>query len=169
MDLLNHCAPPGVPKSNKLDMTPIKPGDKAPHFEAPNEKGELISLHDFKGRKLVLYFYPKDDTPGCTAEACDLRDHHDRLLAAGYSVLGVSPDNEKKHLKFIEKYQLPFSLLADTSTRVLQDYGVWGLKKFMGKEYMGVHRTTFLINEEGIVEQVIDKVDTKAHTAQILG
>jgi thioredoxin-dependent peroxiredoxin len=149
-------------------MTTIKPGDKAPAFSATNEKGEIITLEQFRGRKLVLYFYPKDDTPGCTAQACSLRDHHDHLLAQGYAVLGVSPDSEKKHQKFIDKYELPFSLLADPEARILQDYGVWGLKKFMGREYMGVHRTTFIIDEKGIVSDVIEKVDTKEHAGQIL-
>jgi peroxiredoxin Q/BCP len=150
-------------------MTPLKPGDKAPDFNAPNEKGEMLTLAGFKGKKLVLYFYPKDDTPGCTAEACSLRDHYQKFLAKGYAVLGVSPDSEKKHLKFIEKYDLPFSLLSDPEAKVLKAYGVWGLKKFMGREYMGVLRTTFIINEKGIIEEVIDKVDTKSHASQILG
>jgi thioredoxin-dependent peroxiredoxin len=149
-------------------MTTIKPGDKAPAFSAPNEKGEIMTLEQFRGRKLVLYFYPKDDTPGCTAQACSLRDHHEHLLSRGYAVLGVSPDSEKKHQKFIDKYELPFSLLADPEARILQAYGVWGLKKFMGREYMGVHRTTFIIDEKGIVSDVIEKVDTKEHAGQIL-
>jgi peroxiredoxin Q/BCP len=154
---------------NDKTMTTIKAGDKAPDFSLPNEKGVITTLADFKGKKLVLYFYPKDDTPGCTAEACSLRDSYDRFLSEGYAVLGVSPDTEKKHIKFIEKYQLPFSLLADTASKMCQDYGVWGLKKFMGREYMGVFRTTFIIDEKGIVTEVIDKVDTKEHAMQILG
>lgn len=146
----------------------LKPGDKAPDFSAPNENGEILTLQQFKGKKLVLYFYPKDDTPGCTAEACSLRDHYSRFLKKGYAILGVSPDSEKKHQKFIEKYNLPFSLLADPEANILKAYGVWGLKKFMGKEYMGVLRTTFIIDEKGHIERVIDKVDTKEHADQIL-
>lgn len=150
-------------------MTPIKPGDKAPDFEALNERNETVSLSQLHGKKVVLYFYPKDDTPGCTAEACSLRDSHERFLAEGYVVLGVSPDSVKKHQKFIEKYSLPFSLLADPEAKILQAYGVWGLKKFMGREYMGVHRTTFLIGGDGVVTHVIEKVDTQAHADQIFG
>lgn len=146
----------------------LKPGDKAPEFSAPNENGEILTLQQFKGKKLVLYFYPKDDTPGCTAEACSLRDHYSRFLKKGYAILGVSPDSEKKHQKFIEKYNLPFSLLADPEANILKAYGVWGLKKFMGREYMGVLRTTFIIDEKGHIERVIDKVDTKEHADQIL-
>lgn len=146
----------------------LKPGDKAPDFSAPNENGEILTLQQFKGKKLVLYFYPKDDTPGCTAEACSLRDHYSRFLKKGYAILGVSPDSEKKHQKFIEKYNLPFSLLADPEANILKAYGVWGLKKFMGREYMGVLRTTFIIDEKGHIERVIDKVDTKEHADQIL-
>ncbi len=146
----------------------LKPGDKAPDFSAPNENGEILTLQQFKGKKLVLYFYPKDDTPGCTAEACSLRDHYSRFLKKGYAILGVSPDSEIKHQKFIEKYNLPFSLLADPEANILKAYGVWGLKKFMGKEYMGVLRTTFIIDEKGHIERVIDKVDTKEHADQIL-
>lgn len=146
----------------------LKPGDKAPDFSAPNENGEILTLKQFKGKKLVLYFYPKDDTPGCTAEACSLRDHYSRFLKKGYAILGVSPDSEIKHQKFIEKYNLPFSLLADPEANILKAYGVWGLKKFMGKEYMGVLRTTFIIDEKGHIERVIDKVDTKEHADQIL-
>ncbi|MCO6484354.1 MAG: thioredoxin-dependent thiol peroxidase [Saprospiraceae bacterium] len=146
----------------------LKPGDKAPDFSAPNENGEILTLQQFKGKKLVLYFYPKDDTPGCTAEACSLRDHYSRFLKKGYAILGVSPDSEKKHQKFIEKYNLPFSLLADPEANILKAYGVWGLKKFMGREYMGVLRTTFIIDEKGHIERIIDKVDTKEHADQIL-
>jgi peroxiredoxin Q/BCP len=148
-------------------MTHLKPGDKAPAFAANNEKGETITSEQLLGRKIVLYFYPKDDTPGCTAEACSLRDSHQRFLKEGYVILGVSPDNEKKHQKFIDKYHLPFSLLADTDTRICQDYGIWGKKKFMGREYMGVHRSTFLIDEKGYITEIIDKVETKTHAEQI--
>jgi thioredoxin-dependent peroxiredoxin len=141
---------------------------KAPDFKANNQSGQQISLSDFKGKKLVLYFYPKDDTPGCTAESCNLRDNYKKLLSAGYAVLGVSPDNEAKHLKFIEKYSLPFDLLADIDNKIAIDYGVWVEKSMYGRKYMGIERTTFVIDENGMIEEVIDKVDTKEHTAQIL-
>lgn len=149
-------------------MNHLKEGDKAPDFSAPNQNGKLVSLKDFKGKKIVLYFYPKDDTPGCTAEACDLRDNYADLKAAGYEVIGVSADTEKSHLKFVEKYQLPFTLLADVDKKICMDYGIWGEKKFMGKTYDGIHRTTFLISENGIVEKIITKVETKKHSSQIL-
>lgn len=142
---------------------------KAPYFKANNQSGKQISLADYKGKKLVLYFYPKDDTPGCTAESCNLRDNYKKLLAAGYAVLGVSPDNEAKHIKFIEKYDLPFDLLADTNNKIATDYGVWVEKSMYGRKYMGIQRTTFIIDENGMIEEVIEKVDTKEHTAQILG
>ncbi len=146
----------------------LKEGDKAPNFKAINEKGELVSLSDFKGKKLVLYFYPKDDTPGCTAEACDLRDNYQSFLAKGYEVLGVSPDSVTKHQKFIKKHELPFSLLADEDNAVAIAYGTWGEKSMYGKKYMGILRTTFVINEKGKIEKVIEKVDTKNHTAQLI-
>jgi peroxiredoxin Q/BCP len=149
-------------------MNHLKEGDKAPDFSALDQNGKIVSLKDFKGKKLVLYFYPKDDTPGCTAEACDLRDNYSALQAAGYHVIGVSADAEKSHLKFVEKYQLPFTLLADVDKKICMDYGIWGEKKFMGKTYDGIHRTTFLISEKGIVEKIITKVETKKHTSQIL-
>jgi peroxiredoxin Q/BCP len=149
-------------------MSTLKQGDKAPAIDAKDQSGNTISLNDYAGKKLVLYFYPKDDTPGCTAEACNLRDNYDSLLNAGFDVIGVSSDNEKSHLKFITKYSLPFRLISDTDQKVSNDYGVWGLKKFMGKEYMGINRTTFLIDENGNIEKVIEKVDTKNHIAQIL-
>ncbi|MEZ5033186.1 MAG: thioredoxin-dependent thiol peroxidase [Saprospiraceae bacterium] len=148
-------------------MSHLKAGDKAPSFSSTNEKGEVVTLEQFKGKKLVLYFYPKDDTPGCTAEACSIRDHYQRFLNAGYAVLGVSPDKEAKHQKFIDKYNLPFSLLADPDQEILKAYGVWGMKKFMGREYMGVLRTTFIIDEKGVIAEVISKVDTKEHANQI--
>ena len=149
-------------------MSTLKQGDKAPAINAKDQSGNTISLNDYAGKKVVLYFYPKDDTPGCTAEACNLRDNYDSLSNAGFDVIGVSSDNEKSHQKFITKYSLPFRLISDTDQKVSNDYGVWGLKKFMGKEYMGINRTTFLIDENGNIEKVIEKVDTKNHIAQIL-
>jgi len=149
-------------------MTTLKPGDAAPHFSATDQHGNVISLELLKGKKVVLYFYPKDDTPGCTAEACNLRDNHSALIKQGYVVIGVSPDPMAKHEKFTAKYELPFSLLPDTEKQIIQAYGVWGPKKFMGKSYDGVFRTTFVINENGMIEKVFTQVDTKEHTAQIL-
>jgi peroxiredoxin Q/BCP len=146
----------------------LQAGDKAPAFKAKNENGETVSLANFKGKKLVLYFYPKDDTPGCTAEACDLRDNYKLFQKQGYEILGVSPDNEAKHQKFIAKYELPFSLLADTDNVVATAYGTWGEKSMYGKKYMGILRATFVIDEKGKIEKVIEKVDTKKHTAQLL-
>ena len=149
-------------------MTTLKPGDAAPLFSATDQYGNVISLGSLKGKKVVLYFYPKDDTPGCTAEACNLRDNHSELISQGYVVLGVSPDPIKSHVKFTEKYELPFSLLPDTDKKIIQAYGVWGPKKFMGKSYDGVFRTTFVIDENGLIEKVFTQVDTKNHTDQIL-
>lgn len=149
-------------------MTTIKPGDAAPAITATDQNGQPVSLDQFKGKKVILYFYPKDDTPGCTTEACNLRDNYEELQQKGFEILGVSVDSAKSHLKFIDKYSLPFSLIADTEKEVVKAYGVWGLKKFMGREYEGTHRVTFVIDEQGIVEQVFEKVDTKNHTAQIL-
>ena len=149
-------------------MTHLKAGDKAPEFEAKDQNGQTIKLSDYQGKKVVLYFYPKDDTPGCTAQACNLRDNYSELQEKGYQVIGVSADTEQKHQKFIGKYDLPFSLIADTDKNVIQAYGVWGQKKFMGREYDGIHRETFIIDENGIVEQVIAKVKTKEATQQIL-
>lgn len=146
----------------------LKIGDKAPNFSAKNEKGNLIKLSDFTGKKLVLYFYPKDDTPGCTAEACDLRDHYKKFIDLGYAILGVSPDNAAKHQKFIDKYNLPFSLLADEDHAVSIAYETWGEKSMYGKKYMGILRTTFVINEKGIIEKIIEKVDTKNHSSQLI-
>ncbi len=150
-------------------MSPIKEGDAAPDFSASNEKGEIVHLADYRGKKLVLYFYPKDDTPGCTAEACSLRDGYPRFQAQGYEILGVSPDSVKKHVKFQEKYNLPFNLLADEDHAVSEAYGVWGEKKFMGRAYMGINRTTFVIDENGKIERVIAKVDNENHSEQLLG
>lgn len=149
-------------------MTHLKEGDKAPHFEGTIQSGKKVSLDDYKGKKLVLFFYPKDNTPTCTTEACNLRDNYSRLKKAGYEILGISPDSEKKHQNFIEKYDLPFDLLADTDQDMLNAYGVWGEKKFMGRTYDGVHRTTFVIDENGVIEDVIKKVKAKAHADQIL-
>ena len=148
--------------------TELKIGDKAPAFKAKNESNELVSLTQYKGKKLVLYFYPKDDTPGCTAEACDLRDNYQTFISKGYEILGVSPDTAAKHQKFIAKYELPFSLLADEENAVALAYGTWGEKSMYGKKYMGMIRTTFVINEKGIIENIIEKVDTKNHSSQIL-
>lgn len=146
-------------------------GDKAPDFLGVNEKGEEIRLSNYKGRKIVLYFYPKDSTPGCTAQACNLRDNYQSLRDAGYEVIGVSVDSEKSHVRFIEKNQLPFTLVADTEHKIVEQFGVWGEKKMCGRTYMGTFRTTFLINEEGVVERIISpkEVKTKDHAVQILG
>jgi thioredoxin-dependent peroxiredoxin len=149
-------------------MTTLKAGDKAPQFEALNQKAKKISLNDFKGKKLVLFFYPKASTPGCTMEACNLRDNYNSFLAKGYAILGVSADSAKRQQNFITKNNLPFDLLADEDKSVINAYGVWGPKKFMGREYDGIHRTTFVIDENGIIEDVIIKVKTKEHTSQII-
>lgn len=146
----------------------LKPGDPAPDFEAPDQSGNQVRLSDFHGRKLVLYFYPKDATPGCTAQACNLRDHHQALKDAGYEVIGVSTDSQKRHQNFIGKHDLPFTLIADEDRKVHELYGTWQLKKFMGREFMGTVRTTFVIDEEGVIRDIIDKVKTKDHSAQIL-
>ena len=146
----------------------IEVGQAAPNFESKIEDGSTKSLADYKGKKLVLYFYPKDDTPGCTAEACDLRDNYERFLNQGYEILGVSPDSGTKHQKFIAKYELPFHLLADEDKTVANAYGVWVEKNMYGRKYMGVARTTFIIDEEGKIADIIKKVKTKEHTAQIL-
>ncbi len=149
-------------------MTTLKVGDKAPSFSENNQKGAKISLTDFKGKKVVLFFYPKASTPGCTVEACDLRDNYERFLSLGYEVVGVSADTERRQLNFANKNNLPYHLLADVDKKIIEAYGVWGPKKFMGREYDGIHRTTFVIDENGIIEDIIVKVKTKAHTAQIL-
>jgi peroxiredoxin Q/BCP len=147
----------------------LKAGDKAPNFSGTDQNGNAISLADFAGKKLVLYFYPKDDTPGCTKEACNLRDNYDVLLKQGYQVLGVSVDDAASHRKFIEKYNLPFPLLADTDQQVVTAYGVWGEKNMYGKKFMGISRTTFVIDEQGVIAEVIKKVNTEDHATQILG
>ncbi|MDR0420939.1 MAG: thioredoxin-dependent thiol peroxidase [Prevotellaceae bacterium] len=148
-------------------MKKLNIGDKAPDFSGVTQNGKTLTLADFKGKKLVLYFYPKDNTSGCTAEACNLRDNYTRFLNGGYEIVGVSTDSIVSHQKFTEKYLLPFSLIADTDKKIVEDYGVWGEKKFMGKTYMGTIRTTFVINENGIIENIIEKVDTKNHAQQI--
>lgn len=150
-------------------MTHLKVGDKAPAFTGKDQNGKSISLKDYAGKKLILYFYPKDDTPGCTAETCNLRDNYTMLKRKGYEVLGVSIDPEKRHQKFIDKYSVPFDLLADDDKKVVEKYGVWGEKNLYGRKYMGTYRTTFIINEKGIIEELYTKVKTANHTEQILG
>ena len=147
----------------------LKEGDKAPDFSVNDQDGKKVSLSDFSGKKVVLFFYPKDNTPGCTAEACNLRDNYDALRTAGYEILGVSSDNEKSHQKFIEKQNLPFTLLADTEKDIHEKYGTWVEKSMYGRKYMGTARVTFLIDEKGTIEKIIEKVKTKEHTSQILG
>jgi peroxiredoxin Q/BCP len=146
----------------------LKEGDKAPAFEGVDTFGKPVKLEDFNGSKLILFFYPKDNTPGCTAEACNLRDNYDDLLNKGFKIVGVSADSKKSHQKFTEKYKLPFPLIADTEKELIKAYGAWGPKKFMGKEYEGIIRSTFVISEEGKIEKIIAKVKTKDHTDQIL-
>ena len=149
-------------------MNTLKVGEKVPPFLVNDHLGNPQSLDQYMGSKVVVFFYPKANTPGCTAEACDLRDHYTELTKAGYILLGVSADNEKLQKNFVDKFNFPFPLLADTEKEVINAFGVWGLKKFMGKEYDGIHRKTFIIDENGYVEHVIDKVKTKEHAAQIL-
>jgi peroxiredoxin Q/BCP len=146
----------------------LKKGDKAPDFSGIDQEGKVITLSSFSGKKLVLYFYPKDNTPGCTAEACDLRDNYEKFLSLGYYVAGVSKDSEKSHKGFAEKFSLPFPLIADTDGKIIETYDAWGEKKFMGKRYMGIIRKTFVIDEDGIITDIIEKVDTKNHAAQII-
>lgn len=149
-------------------MNTLKVGDKVPAFTAKDENGNNVKLSDYLGKKLIVFFYPKANTPGCTAEACNLRDNYSELRAMGYELLGVSADSQKSQLNFKNKYQFPFPLLADEDHTLLNIFGVWGPKQFMGKKYDGIHRTTFVINEEGIVSNVIEKVKTKDHAAQLL-
>lgn len=149
-------------------MSKLNIHDKAPDFTGKNQDGKTISLHDLKGKKVILYFYPKDDTPGCTAESCNLRDNYKILIEQGYVVIGISNDDEKSHLKFIKKYSLPFDLIADTDKTIVNDYGVYGEKSMFGNVFMGIIRTTFVINEEGFIEEIITKVETENHTEQIL-
>ncbi|MEI6349230.1 MAG: thioredoxin-dependent thiol peroxidase [Bacteroidota bacterium] len=143
-------------------------GEKAPSFSGVDQNNNTLEISQFKGSKIVLYFYPKDSTPGCTAEACNLRDNYELLQKEGFKIIGVSPDNVKSHEKFATKYELPFPLIADTDKKIVTDYQVWGEKKFMGRTYMGVFRTTFIINEQGIIEDILTQVDTKNHTEQII-
>jgi peroxiredoxin Q/BCP len=149
-------------------MSELKIGDQAPEIKSKDQNGSNFSLKDFKGKKVVLYFYPKDNTPGCTKEACNLRDNYKELQKQGYEVVGVSADSQKKHQNFIEKFDLPYTLLADEEKEVIQAYNAWGPKKFMGKEYEGIIRKTFVIDEDGKIEDIIEKVKTKDHAAQIL-
>ena len=146
----------------------LKIGDKMPHFEVVDQDGNIVTSNDLLGRKTIIYFYPKDNTSGCTAEACNLRDNYQALIAKGYNVVGVSKDSASSHRKFIERHTLPFTLLADTSTEMLQAFGAWGEKSLYGRKYMGALRLTFVFNEQGILTHIIDKVDTKRHAEQIL-
>ena len=148
-------------------MSELKEGAPAPAIEAVDQNGEKITLEEYRGKKVVLYFYPKDNTPGCTAESCDLRDNYSQFLEQGFEVIGVSADNQQSHQKFISKFDLPFRLISDVEKKVLKDYGAWGEKKLYGKSYMGILRKTIVINEEGTVEKIIDKVKTKEHSKQI--
>jgi peroxiredoxin Q/BCP len=149
-------------------MATLKEGDKAPEFTAKDQNGNTVSLSDYKGETVVLYFYPKDDTPGCTAEACDFRDNYQLLSSQGYEVIGVSTDDEKSHKKFETKYSLPFTLIADSDQQIVNAYGVWVEKNMYGKKYMGTQRSTFIIDAEGTISHVINKVDTKNSSAQVL-
>lgn len=146
----------------------LKIGDKVPDFEAKIQDGSIIKLSDYHDKKVVLYFYPKDNTPGCTAQSCNLRDNYNMLLNNGYVVLGVSQDSEKSHIKFKEKFDLPFDLISDPDHKIHNLFGTWALKKLYGREYMGTVRTTFIINENGVIEEIISKVKTKDHTSQIV-
>ncbi len=150
-------------------MTALKTGSTPPAIETTDQNDQPFSLKNQKGKKVVLYFYPKDDTPGCTKEACSFRDHHENLIANGYTIVGVSPDSAAQHRKFIAKYNLPFTLLPDTDHSIAEAYGVWGPKKFMGRDYDGVTRTTFLIDEKGKIERIIDQVNNEQAAEQILG
>jgi len=157
-----------VSTNNHRLMTHLKEGDAVPNFESTNEKGEVVSAQSLKGKKVILFFYPKDDSPGCTKEACSLRDNYRVFEKKGYEIYGISPDNEKKHQKFIDKYEFQYSLLADPEKEMINQFGLWGPKKFMGREIVGVHRTTFVINEEGKIDKIIAKVKTKEHAQQLM-
>ena len=146
----------------------FKIGDKAPDFKGVDEDGEKVSLSNFKGKKIILYFYPKDNTPGCTNEACDLRDNYNMWTEKGYEVIGVSPDSTQSHINFKEKHNLPFTLISDPDKEIIKQFGAWGLKKLYGREYEGLLRTTFIIDENGIISNIFEKVKTKDHTNQIL-
>jgi peroxiredoxin Q/BCP len=150
-------------------MTTLKEGDKAPAFTAKDQNGKEVSLSDFLGKKVILYFYPKDNTPGCTAEACSFRDNYQSMLTKGFEVIGVSTDNEKSHKKFEKKFSLPFTLIADTDKHIVEAYGVWGEKMMFGKKYMGTIRTTFIIDANGVISHVINKVDTENSSQQVMG
>ena len=154
--------------AKKFKMTHLTEGEKAPDFKAKDQNGNIVSLKDFHGKKVVLYFYPEDDTPTCTIEACNLRDNYDDLKKAGIVVLGVSPDDKNKHKKFEEKYDLPFTLLEDAEKNIINKYGVWGEKNLYGRKYMGLHRTTFLIDENGIILKIFKKPKSKIHSEEIL-
>ncbi len=149
-------------------MVELKEGDKAPAFSSVDQNGKKVALADFKGKKVVLYFYPEDDTPTCTIQACNLRDNYSLLKKEGFEVLGVSPDEAKKHKKFETKYSLPFTLVADPSHTIIDQYGVWGMKKLYGREYMGLHRTTFLIDEKGIIKKIFLRPKNKQHAEEIV-
>jgi len=149
-------------------MNELSEGQKAPDFSANDQNGKSVSLHDLAGKNIILYFYPKDDTPGCTSEACSFRDNYESLLAEGFEVLGVSTDDESSHLKFISKHNLPFSLIADTEKKIVEAYGVWVEKNMYGKKYMGVARKTFIIDKNGMIRKIIEKVDTKNSSAQVI-
>jgi len=149
-------------------MTILKVGDQAPYFSTVNQEGETISLKDFLDKKLILYFYPKDNTPGCTSEACNFRDHYSFWLEKGYQVVGISPDKPSSHQKFISNFDLPFPLLSDPEKEIIKAYGAWGPKKLYGREYEGLIRSTFVIDEKGIIEEIFQKVKTKEHTEQIV-
>jgi peroxiredoxin Q/BCP len=149
-------------------MATLSVGDQAPEIQAADQHGNQVSLGALKGSKVIIYFYPKDNTPGCTAEACNLRDNYQVLIEKGYKIIGISADDEKSHKNFSEKYVLPFALISDKAKKIIMDYGVWGKKKLYGKEYEGINRMTFVINETGRIAHIFTKVDTKNHTAQIL-
>ncbi len=149
-------------------MAKLNVGDQAPDFKGVDQDGNDLTLNSFNGKNLIIYFYPKDDTPGCTAEACDLRDNYDMWLAKGYAVVGISPDSTDSHKKFITKYSLPFPLIADPEKEIIKSYGAWGLKKMYGREYEGLLRMTFVVNDKGVITQIFEKVKTKEHTQQIL-